>query len=47
MAVKSARVLLGALAAGSPAFLEAASAERIDTRPDEALRRRLLTGTHT
>jgi len=42
MAVKSARVLLGALAAGGPVYLDQANADRIDTRPDELLRRRLL-----
>lgn len=42
MAVKSARVLLGALAAGGPVYLDRSHADRIDTRPDELLRRRLL-----
>jgi len=42
MAVKSARVLLGALSAGGPVYLDQANADRIDTRPDELLRRRLL-----
>jgi rhamnose utilization protein RhaD (predicted bifunctional aldolase and dehydrogenase) len=42
MAVKVARVLLGAAAMGGPVFLSDDDAERIDTRPDEILRRRLL-----
>lgn len=46
MAVKSARVLLGALTAGTPEFLAAEHARRIDTRPDEELRRRLLVENH-
>jgi rhamnose utilization protein RhaD (predicted bifunctional aldolase and dehydrogenase) len=42
MADKVARVILGALAAGGPVFMEAAEVERIDTRPDELLRRAAL-----
>lgn len=42
MAVKCARILGGALAVGRPTFLDTESAARIDTRPDELLRRRLL-----
>jgi rhamnose utilization protein RhaD (predicted bifunctional aldolase and dehydrogenase) len=42
MAVKSARVMLGALSAGTPTFLTPENAHRIDTRPDEELRRQLL-----
>jgi rhamnose utilization protein RhaD (predicted bifunctional aldolase and dehydrogenase) len=42
MAVKSARVMLGALSAGTPTFLAPENADRIDTRPDEELRRQLL-----
>ncbi len=42
MAVKSARVLLGALSVGAPVYLDQVNADRIDTRPDELLRRRLL-----
>ncbi|PDQ35688.1 MAG: aldolase [Candidatus Lumbricidophila eiseniae] len=42
MAAKSARVLLGALSVGRPTFLEPTNAERIDTRPDELLRRSIL-----
>lgn len=45
MAVKSARILHGALALGSVVPLDPAHAERIDTRPDEAFRRRRLAGT--
>ncbi|MCU1478731.1 MAG: class aldolase/adducin family protein [Subtercola sp.] len=39
MAAKSARILAGALAIGAPVHLSARDAERIDTRPDELLRR--------
>jgi len=46
MAVKVARVLLGALAAGRPSFMDERSVERIDTRPDEILRRSILSATH-
>jgi rhamnose utilization protein RhaD (predicted bifunctional aldolase and dehydrogenase) len=42
MMVKTARVLLGAYAAGGPRFLTAENVERIHTRPDEAYRRKLL-----
>lgn len=42
MAVKVARVILGSLAAGGPVFLDAADVARIDTRPDELLRRAAL-----
>lgn len=42
MAEKCARVLVGALAAGGPRFLVPTEADRIDTRPDELLRRRQL-----
>lgn len=44
MSVKAARVLSGALAAGGPRALPAASADRIDRRPDEAHRRQVLSG---
>ncbi|WP_125099415.1 class II aldolase/adducin family protein [Leucobacter chromiireducens] len=44
MAVKSARVLAGALTIGAPVFLTEEHADRIDTRPDELLRRSLLAG---
>jgi rhamnose utilization protein RhaD (predicted bifunctional aldolase and dehydrogenase) len=42
MADKVARVLLSALAVGAPRYLTAADARRIDTRPDELLRRQAL-----
>ncbi|MGC9348953.1 MAG: class II aldolase/adducin family protein [Anaerolineae bacterium] len=42
MMVKTARVLLGAYAAGGPRFLTAENVDRIHTRPDEAYRRKLL-----
>ncbi|MGC9520734.1 MAG: class II aldolase/adducin family protein [Anaerolineae bacterium] len=42
MMVKTARVILGAYAAGGPRFLSADNVERIHTRPDEAYRRKLL-----
>jgi len=42
MTVKTARVLSGVLAVGRPRYLTEAQADRIDTRPDEALRRRRL-----
>jgi rhamnose utilization protein RhaD (predicted bifunctional aldolase and dehydrogenase) len=42
MAVKVARVMLGALSVGSPTYLAAEHADRIDTRPDEEHRRALL-----
>jgi rhamnose utilization protein RhaD (predicted bifunctional aldolase and dehydrogenase) len=42
MMVKTARVLLGAYAAGGPSFLSDANVGRIHTRPDEAYRRKLL-----
>lgn len=45
MAVKSAGILHGALAVGAVVPLDPAHAERIDTRPDEAFRRRRLAGT--
>ncbi len=43
MAVKSARVLLGALSVGGAVFLDQEHASRIDTRPDEKYRREVLT----
>jgi len=46
MAVKSARIILGSIAVGGPRFLEEEQAERIDTRPDELLRRRVLLGNN-
>ncbi|MCS7220783.1 MAG: class II aldolase/adducin family protein [Anaerolineae bacterium] len=42
MAVKVARVLLGTYALGGPRFLTEQQVTRIHTRPDEALRRRML-----
>lgn len=42
MAVKSAEVLQAALSVGEPVFLSEAHATRIDTRPDEILRRSML-----
>jgi rhamnose utilization protein RhaD (predicted bifunctional aldolase and dehydrogenase) len=45
MAVKAARVLTGALSVGQPRYLTEAAADRIDSRPDEQRRRRLLAGT--
>lgn len=44
MAVKVARVLLGTMAAGGPVYLDAEQVARIDTRPDELLRRIALSG---
>jgi rhamnose utilization protein RhaD (predicted bifunctional aldolase and dehydrogenase) len=42
MSVKAARILHGALAVGAPRFLPDASADRLDRRPDEIHRRRVL-----
>jgi rhamnose utilization protein RhaD (predicted bifunctional aldolase and dehydrogenase) len=42
MAVKTARILLGTLAAGGPRYLSQQDVERIHTRPDEEIRRKLL-----
>ncbi len=44
MAVKTARVLLGAYALGGPHPLSAEAVARIHTRPDELYRRQLLQG---
>lgn len=41
MAVKAARVLIGAYALGGPRFLTAENADRIHTRPDELYRRKV------
>ena len=41
MAVKSARILLGTYAVGGPNFLSQANVDRIISRPDEVIRRRL------
>jgi ribulose-5-phosphate 4-epimerase/fuculose-1-phosphate aldolase len=43
MADKWAKILLGAYAAGGPAYLPDSQAERIDSRLDEHYRRRQLT----
>lgn len=42
MAAKVARILGGALAAGEPVYLTEEQADRIETRPDEHHRRRML-----
>jgi len=42
MMVKTARILLGAYAAGGPHFLTPDNVDRIHTRPDELYRRKLL-----
>ena len=47
MAVKVATVLLHTLAAGGPVFLDDAQVARIDTRPDELLRRAALATAST
>jgi rhamnose utilization protein RhaD (predicted bifunctional aldolase and dehydrogenase) len=44
MSVKAARVLHGALAVGRPSYLPPESADRLDRRPDEVHRRRILAG---
>lgn len=43
MAVKAARVMISALSVGRPTFLAQHNADRINTRPDEELRRNLLS----
>lgn len=45
MAVKVAEVVIGTLAAGGPVYLSDEAVARIDTRPDEVLRRTALS-TH-
>jgi rhamnose utilization protein RhaD (predicted bifunctional aldolase and dehydrogenase) len=40
MLVKTCRIIAGALAAGGPRFLSPTHVQRIDTRPDELMRRR-------
>lgn len=50
MAVKVASILLGASSIGEPVFMDPAEVSRIDTRPDELLRRAALragTGSAT
>jgi rhamnose utilization protein RhaD (predicted bifunctional aldolase and dehydrogenase) len=42
MSVKAARILHGALAVGSPRFLDLATVRRLDRREDERHRRRIL-----
>jgi rhamnose utilization protein RhaD (predicted bifunctional aldolase and dehydrogenase) len=44
MAVKSARILLGSLAAGGPSYLAASHVERIHNRADEHYRQRIIGG---
>lgn len=46
MAVKVAEVLVGAWAAGGPVFMDPVEVARIDTRPDELLRRAALAATN-
>jgi rhamnose utilization protein RhaD (predicted bifunctional aldolase and dehydrogenase) len=43
MAVKTAQVLLGTYALGGPQFLPASQVARLDARPDEEYRRRVLS----
>ncbi|MBM3669655.1 MAG: class II aldolase/adducin family protein [Actinobacteria bacterium] len=45
MCVKVASVIEGALAVGGPVYLDSASSRRIETRPDEHYRRRMLDGS--
>ncbi len=47
MAVKVASVVLGTLAAGGPVYLDPAEVARIDTRPDELLRRAALAAAQS
>ena len=42
MAVKTARIIIGAYAVGGPRFLTPEDVARIDTRPDEHYRQRVL-----
>lgn len=42
MAVKTARIIIGAYAVGGPRFLTSEDVARIDTRPDEHYRQRIL-----
>ena len=41
MAIKSARVLLGTMAFGGPHFLPSEEIDRLCSRPDEALRKKM------
>lgn len=45
MCVKVASVVEGALSVGGPVYLDAQSSQRIESRPDEHYRRRMLDGT--
>jgi rhamnose utilization protein RhaD (predicted bifunctional aldolase and dehydrogenase) len=45
MCVKVASVVEGAIAVGGPVYLDSESARRIETRPDEHYRRRMLKGS--
>lgn len=45
MCVKVASVVEGALTVGGPVYLDSESARRIETRPDEHYRRRMLDGS--
>ena len=45
MAVKAARVLIGAYCLGGPHFMSQQAIDRIHTRPDEHYRQRLLAGS--
>jgi ribulose-5-phosphate 4-epimerase/fuculose-1-phosphate aldolase len=45
MAEKAAKILLGAAAFGGPNYLTREQAERIERRPDERDRRRVITAT--
>ena len=42
MADKAARILLGALACGTPTYLSPENVKRIQTRPDEHYRQKAL-----
>ncbi len=44
---KTARILLGAIAAGGPRYLTEQQVKRIHTRPDEATRRRVIRGKNS
>jgi rhamnose utilization protein RhaD (predicted bifunctional aldolase and dehydrogenase) len=46
MAVKTARIVLGALSVGEPVALSAEHRDRIHTRPDELFRRAALSAEH-
>jgi hypothetical protein len=42
MAVKAARILVGAYAVGGPRFMTPQAVDRIHTRPDEHYRQRVI-----